>query len=337
MNITYDATKSAPSLNKSVQPRLDQILSGEFLGASRNIRQINDLFCAITETWETSSSKLLIETLLATGDFLIATRGRNTPAIANAVSYFLREINWTQDITVDDIRRLVASRRTEYNAQSLNNAKIIAQFGANLLIDCDTILVHDYSSSMIAILKRLSDLGQQKRLIVTESRALNGGRPIVQEAAAMGHSICYIIDMAFSHFLPEIDAVLIGSERILANGDCWNTVGSYPIAILAHQRQIPFYVATEMIKIDPESILGVRKPIKHHDYSGVLSFPATNEYPESISFIAPDLDNVPAPIISAYITPAGVILPEHIWYEAKRFLDSIGTYLSLPNTETQFR
>ncbi len=311
-----------PPLPEAVHPLIHQLESGEFLGASRNIRQINDLLCAIAEAWQTPSSQELIAALLATGEYFIATRGRNTPAIANAVRLVLKDLKTIPAQTGGDVRRFMEARRAEYNAQSLENARLMAQYGANLLTGCKVILPFDYSSTMMAILKQMAEQGSRVRLIVPESRVLDGGRPIAREATAWGHSVVFILDMAFSHFLRETDAVLIGAESIMANGDCWNTIGSYPIAVLAKSFHVPFYVATELIKIDPFSFEGIRKPILLHDYSQPLKYPASFEHPELVSVVAPDLDNVPGSLISAYITPQGVMLPEHIRREAQDFLPS---------------
>jgi len=334
MTNTEDTPK-LPRLSASARRVVDGLLSGESLGASRNIRRINDLFVSIAEEWETPSSEELITTLLQTGENLIATRGRNTPAIANAIHLVLVGLEQQKAASLAELQAFMVARRDEYNATSLRNTDLLAGYGLNLLAGCEVILAFDYSSSMMAILKRLAETGHQVELIVPESRCLDGGRPIVKEATAWGHSARYILDMAFSHFLRKTDAILIGAETIFANGDCWNTIGSYPIAVLADACRVPFYVPTELIKIDSGSFIGMQKPIKPHDYSEILNYPASFEHSDLVSCVSPDLDNVPASLITAYITPNGVIRPEHIWSEARKFLEGIGVpILQGHSTET---
>lgn len=311
-----------PPLPASAQPLLDQLFSGKFLGASRNTRQINDLFCAIADAWEGAAEELS-KTLLATGEFLAATRGRNTPAIGNAIRLVLSGLDGMESSRVADIRDFIRARREEYNTRSLDNIARIAEYGANLLSGCETVLAYDYSSTMLAILERVADQGQRLRVIVPESRALDGGRPIVNEATARGHSVLFIVDMAFAHFLPESDAVLIGAETIFANGDCWNTIGSYPVALVAYHYHVPFYVATELLKIDPRSFVGLTKSVEPFDYAQILDR-SSLRHPDLVSTVAPDLDNVPASLITAYVTPVGTLLPQHLRAEAERFLESIG-------------
>jgi ribose 1,5-bisphosphate isomerase len=313
-----------PSLPASAQTIVDQLQSGKFLGASRNIRMINDLFCAIADDWETSDAEALINAIHRTGEYFAVTRGINTPCIGNAIRFVLRSLTPEEASTVQAVRELMNARRANYNAQSLRNQQLMAEYGANLLSNVNAILPFDYSSTVQAILRKLAENGCKKRLIVPESRVLDGGRPIAREATAMGHSVVFIVDMAFSHFLREVDALLIGAESFMANGDCWNTIGSYPIAAMAHRLNIPTYVPTELIKIDPLSFTGFQKVIKPLDYSRVLDYPASFEHPELVSVTAPDLDNVPSSLIAGYITPVGVLLPQHVRSEAKAFLQSIG-------------
>jgi ribose 1,5-bisphosphate isomerase len=331
-------TPDLPTLPESARRAVSQLLSGEFLGASRNIRQINDLFVTITKDLQTDSSEELVATLLATGDYLIATRGRNTPAIANAIRLALKDLDHKTSLAPGDVQALMKARRDDYNALSLRNAGLIAEFGANTFATCEVMLPFDYSSSMMIILKRLAERGRKIQLIVLESRCLDGGRPIAAEATAFGHTAVFSVDMAFSHFLRQTDAVLIGTETIFANGDCWNTIGSYPIALMAQMYQVPVYVATELIKIDPDSFVGQQKPIKPHDYSQVLNYPGSFERPDHISVAGPDLDRVPASLITGYITPHGVMPPGQIWNEAYQFLESINVSpLSTASTETEDR
>lgn len=319
-----DGVPAVPPLPAPARSLLDTILGGESLGASRNIRQINDLFVQIVEASTEESPAACINTLHATGDYLIATRGRNTPAIGNAIRLMLNGLDQLDVGTVEELQTHVAERRAEFNTRSLQNKERLAEYGANLLADCKTILPFDYSSTMMAILEALADRGQRLHLIVPESRSLDGGRPIVNEATAMGHAVTFVIDMSFHHFISDVDAVIIGAETIFATGDTWNTVGSYPIAVLADLFQVPFYVATELIKIAPRSFLGMQRAMKPYDYAEILDHPASLRDPDAVSVMAAELDTVPASLITSYVTPQGILLPQHIRSEALVFLSSIG-------------
>ena len=314
-----------PSLSDSAMNLLNDILGGSFLGASRNIRQINGLFRLICVDEKAASTEILLDKLFKVGEYLIVTRGRNTPAIANAIRLMLRDLSAESVGASENLRKTIGTRKEQYNEESMRNRESLARFGANLLSDANTVMAFDFSSTMMAILDELALRGRQITVIVPESRVLDGGLPIANEATAKGHNVIFILDMAFSHFIPDTDAVLIGAETIFANGDCWNTIGSYPIASVAKMQGVPFYVATELIKIDPRSFVGSTKEIKPKDYSERSHHPDTFNQPELVSVIGPEMDNVSSSLITAYVTPKGILPPAHLRQETLFFLESIHT------------
>ena len=176
----------------------------------------------------------------------------------------------------------------------------------------------------MAVLKELGNRRLKKHIIVPESRDLDGGRPIVKEAIAMGHTVDFVIDMATAHFMKTVDAIIIGAETIFANGGCWNTIGSFGIAVLAEYYKIPLYVPTELIKIAPYSYKGIDKVMIYDDYSSLLDYPESFEKPEMITVTAPAFDFVPPEMITAYVTERGIINPYSLSSEAEIFLNEIG-------------
>jgi ribose 1,5-bisphosphate isomerase len=318
-------TPALPPLPETARLLAAELLSGRLLGASRGIRTINDLLCAIAEGWR-SSAEELVETLLRTATFFVATRGLNTPAIGNALNPLIRQLEtWRSASDPDTIREWIETHRNVYNAGSLRNTKRMAEVGASVLADAAAVLAFDYSSTMLAILERLGGCGRAIRVIVPESRCLDGGRAIAEEATVMGHSAVFVPDMSVGHFIGESDAVLIGAETIFANGDCWNTIGSYPLAELARIHHVPFYVATELIKLDTRSFDGIRPSVRPREFGALLGYPETFSHPERISVVAPELDTTPGSLITGYITPVGLLLPAHIREEARKaFASALG-------------
>lgn len=97
-------------------------------------------------------------------------------------------------------------------------------------------------------------------------------------------------------------------------------MGSFPIAVACGYYKVPPYVSTELIKIDTRSFQGIKKPMKQVDYSAVFDYRGSFKHRELVSVTAPNLDNVPAALISGYITERGVIPPANIYGEARSFL-----------------
>ncbi len=322
--IEAEYRKNMPKLPDAVSEIVNKLHSKDELGASRNIRQINDLFCGISDHWEYPNDvNSLINTVKDTGQYFIDNRGKNTPVFGNAINLVLKGIDELADTTVDQVREFLHHSRDTYNQKSLEKVEIISTFGANLLMNANSVMAYDYSSSVMAVLNKVADFGKKLHIIVPESRDLDGGRPIVREATAKGHSVTYIIDFAFHNFMNKIDAVLIGAESFFSNGNCSTTVGSYPVAVFAKMHKVPVYVPTELIKIDSRSYAGLLKPMQLDNYASMLGFPGKFAHPELIEIEAPALDVVPAEYISAYITEKGVMPPGSIWATALDFLNSI--------------
>ena len=323
MPINVDYT-GLPKLPREAMDLVDILYSGKTLGASRNMRQINEIFMTIARTWKGTSAKELVETVRGTGNYIAKTRGKNTPSIGNAINKVLFGLEELAGGDVKDVLSFIKARGEDFNKTSISNVDKIATYGANLLAESKCILAFDYSSSMTAIIKKLGENGQKKHFVIPESRDLDGGRPIVKETIPYGHTVDFIIDMAVFHFIKQVDAVIIGAETVFADGSCWNTVGSYLIALLAQANHVPYFVATELIKIDPRSFGGYIKPLVSEDYSRVLDYPSDFEKTELINVHAPVFDRVPPAMIDSYITEQGVMPPYQIWRQSKEFLSDFG-------------
>ena len=319
-----DEVTGLPKLPAEAQEIVDIMNSGATLGASRNIRQINDVFLNTAKFWAGKDPKELVDAILKTASYYIANRGKNTPAIGNAINKVLLGF---ADLKVNSVEKVVdflETRTKNYNQKSIENIANISRFGANVLESADVILPYDYSSSQMAILSELGKRGKTKHLLIPESRDLDGGRPIVKESIAVGHSVDFVIDMATSYYMNDVDAVILGAETIFANGGCWNTIGSFSMALFADYYKIPVYIATELIKIDPESFKGIEKAIKFDDYSAILGATDTFEHPELVSVTAPALDFVSPNLITGFITEIGIVSPQMLWEKARQFLNEIG-------------
>lgn len=319
-----DDQAGLPPLPPETQESIGIMNRGEELGASRNIRRINNIFILTAKHWQQEDPNSLIKAILGTAKYYIENRGKNTPAIGNAINLVLVGLSDIKAKTNADVLAFLESSCLAYNDNSLTNVKTIASLGANLLSSSSTILAYDYSSSQMAVLNELGKRGQKKHLIIPESRDLDGGRPIVKEATEHGHTVDFVIDMAIAHFMPRVDAVLVGAETIFANGGFWTTIGTLNTAILADYFKVPFYVPTELIKIAPYSYQGIDKTMVFDDYSSLLDYPKSFEHPELISVTAPAFDFIPPPLISSYITERGFVNPSSLGGKAKEYLMGIG-------------
>ena len=314
----YNEVHIKKKLEENCKADLDKIISGEYLGLSRNVRQINSLFSRICKIYENDKYKLL-EIIEMVSEYLIFTRGKNTPSIKNALDLIFVDSTSYKDLSGSEISGIIISRTDQLNEESIRNAEIIANYGAKLLSKSKLIMAFDYSSSVMNVLSKLVDYNNYATIIVPESRILNGGCPIAEEAIKMGHKVEFIFDMAFCLKLKEIDAILIGAESFDINGDCWNTIGSYPISLVAFKHEVPVYVPTEFIKFNYNSLTKKKKKIISDNFREVFNLPSEVSDSKNISFICEELEKIPAKYLKSYITPLGNLSPKQMEIETRKY------------------
>src|SRR5262249_25506868 len=147
--------------------------------------------------------------------------------------------------------------------------------------------------------------GLVTHVFVDETRPLlQGARLTAWELQAEGIPHTLVADAAAGHLLArsDVDCVLVGADRIAANGDTANKIGSYPLAVLAARPEVPFYVVAPTSTVDPDTPTGAEIPIEERDPREVSSrFAARN----------PAFDVTPAELITAIVTELGVHRPPY--------------------------
>jgi translation initiation factor 2B subunit (eIF-2B alpha/beta/delta family) len=164
------------------------------------------------------------------------------------------------------------------------------------------IMTHSYSATTFAVLERLAPRGSP--IIVTESAPLNEGRTTARLLARLGVPVTLISDAQAAAFMPEATAVLVGADTVFANGAVVNKVGTCALALLARNARIPFYVATETLKVAPGR-------------SGAAQ-QAPEERQPGLAIPAVYFDLTPPHLVTALITEEGVFAPKEIRSLAKR-------------------
>jgi methylthioribose-1-phosphate isomerase len=120
-----------------------------------------------------------------------------------------------------------------------------------------------------------------------------------------------IIDSAAGSLMNQgnVDRILVGAVRIMANGDTANKIGTYPLAVLAHENSIPFYVAAPLSMIDMELEKGVNVPVEERSAEEITSFNGSRIAPKKTPAYNPAFDITPHSYITGFITEKGVIEP----------------------------
>jgi methylthioribose-1-phosphate isomerase len=151
-------------------------------------------------------------------------------------------------------------------------------------------------------------------VIANETRPyLQGARLTAWELVQEGIPCTLITDSMAGHLMSkgEVDVVIVGADRIAANGDVANKIGTYPLAVLADRHGIPFYVAAPLSTFDPTLPDGSHIPIEERPAAEVTGYRGTRWAPEGISVRNPAFDVTPAELITGIVCEKGVALPPY--------------------------
>jgi methylthioribose-1-phosphate isomerase len=220
------------------------------------------------------------------------------PTAAN-LAWALREVQAAADPTAR-ARELHAEEVERCRQMSVHAARLVEP-GSRALTHCNTggLATGGQGTALGALTEAWSE-GLLRHVFVGETRPLlQGGRLTAWELEAARIPYTVVADAAAGSLLAggEVDCVLVGADRIAANGDTANKIGTYPLAVLAERHAVPFYVVAPTSTIDLETSTGAEIPIEERDPREVSTrFPARN----------PAFDVTPAELIMAIATELGV-------------------------------
>jgi methylthioribose-1-phosphate isomerase len=122
-----------------------------------------------------------------------------------------------------------------------------------------------------------------------------------------------ITDSMAGHFMSrgQVDLVVVGADRIAANGDVANKIGTYSLAVLAHEHRIPFYVVAPTSTIDLSLVSGADIPIEERSSEEVLQLAGVPTAPEGVQAAHPAFDVTPARLVTAIVTERGILRPPY--------------------------
>jgi methylthioribose-1-phosphate isomerase len=183
--------------------------------------------------------------------------------------------------------------------------------GANILTHCNAgaLATVDYGTA-IGVVRAAHEAGRGIHVYVDETRPfLQGARLTAWELQQLGIPMTLITDNMAGHFMSrgKVDLVVVGADRIAANGDVANKIGTYSLAVLARENGIPFYVAAPMSTVDLSLASGADIPIEERASREVTELAGTPIAPEGVTAAHPAFDVTPARLVSAIITERGVL------------------------------
>ncbi|WP_085507023.1 S-methyl-5-thioribose-1-phosphate isomerase [Thalassobacillus devorans] len=259
-------------------------------------------------------SKGDVEKIRQAGDLLKSTR----PTAVNLMKT-VDEMVATASSAQGDVVETLEQKAVEIIERQLEFEYQLGKYGAELIEDGDTIMTHCHSGALggagyggraLSVLRAAHEQGKNIHVFTCETRPyLQGARITAYELKKFGIPHTLITDnmSGFCMNTGKIDKIVVGSDRVSANGDLANKVGTYMHALAAKENGIPFYTATSSHTIDFDTPSGDAIEVEMRNADEVTQIKGVRIAPEGTSALYPSFDITPNKLISGIITEKGVI------------------------------
>ena len=220
--------------------------------------------------------------------------------------------------SVTEIQQILLDDAKAIHDEDIESQRLIAQFGGELLEDNSTVLTHCNAGALatggvwgtaLGVIRGAVDQGKHVSVIADETRPyLQGARLTAWELMQDDIPVTLITDNMSGHIMKKggVQAVVVGSDRIAANGDVANKIGTYMVAVMAKRHGIPFYVAAPLSTVDLNTPTGDQIPIEERDRLEVTHMKDIQLAPDGVGITNYAFDVTPNDLVTAMITEKGV-------------------------------
>jgi methylthioribose-1-phosphate isomerase len=219
-----------------------------------------------------------------------------------------------------DIKKKLINEAKKIQQYEAEATERLSKYGAELIKAGWTVLTHCNAGPLatcgrgtaLGVIMAAKEQGKQINVLADETRPLlQGARLTAWELQKAGVPVKLITDSMAGHFMKAgiINCVITGADRITANGDTANKIGTYTLAVLAEENKIPFYIAAPVSTIDVSLKTGEEIPIEERNPEEVTHLNGARIAPEGVGALNPAFDVTPHRYITAIITDKGVIRP----------------------------
>ena len=227
--------------------------------------------------------------------------------------------------TAGDARRVLDALRREATAildEDREMCRRIGEHGLALLADGARVLTHCNAGALatagigtaLAPVYLAAERGRRVAVFADETRPLlQGSRLTAWELAQAGIDVTVLADNMAASLMREgrVDLVIVGADRIAANGDVANKIGTYPLALAARHHAVPFYVAAPWSTVDPATPSGDAITIEHRAADELARGFEAPVSPRDVAVYNPAFDVTPAELVTAFVTDRGVVRPPY--------------------------
>ncbi len=272
-----------------------------------------------------ASRATTFDALLADLETAVKGLGATRPTAVNlfwALERMRRVALGARDVPLDGVRQRLAAEAQAILDEDVAANRAMGDHGAALVPAGARILTHCNAGALatagygtaLGVVRSAHAQGKVRLVWVDETRpVMQGSRLTAWELLREQIPHRLVADVVAASLMArgEVDLVVTGADRIAANGDTANKIGTYALAVLAKHHGVPFYVAAPLSTIDPSLPSGASIPIEERDPAEVRRVGAQPTAPETSPVYNPAFDVTPAPLIAAIITERGVFRPPY--------------------------
>ena len=298
----------------------ERIKSLEIQGATNIAVNAIHFLSDFAKRLKSDNLEMCFENLYKAVDILIDTRPTE-PAMKNGLKFIMSKLEKEKESCYAEfISDVIEKYKNQYYDMLQTAKKRIAIIGARRIPDVDTkfnVMTHCHSSLVTAILLEAKSQNKNFKVINTETQPRLQGRKTAKKLVDAGIEVTHVVDSAMRwavrHF--EVNVIIIGADSITSEGTIINKIGSRLLALVAHEEHVPFYVASPLLKYNPETNLGILETIEMRDPKEVW-----DNSPKGIEVLNPAFETVSRRYIDGLITEAGIFASSHVpnyfekWY-----------------------
>ena len=219
--------------------------------------------------------------------------------------------------SVDELKLRLEREAHAIHDEDVESCKAMGRFGAEIVPENARILTHCNAGALatagygtaLGVIRAAAERGKVKQVFADETRPfLQGARLTAWELVRDQVPTTVITESMAGPLMRDhgIDFIVVGADRIAANGDVANKIGTYTVAMMAHAHEVPFYVAAPLSTIDLATPDGTKIPIEQRNAREVTHLGSTRLAPEGASVWNPAFDVTPARLIAGIITEKGI-------------------------------
>ena len=234
-----------------------------------------------------------------------------------AVEHMRGLVKSNRDTSLEDLAGLLVAAAERVKEEDIQACHAMGRHGAELLAENSTILTHCNAGGLatagygtaLGVIRAAHEQGKVTMVFADETRPfLQGARLTAWELHHDGIPVTLIADSMAGLMMRrgKVSAVVVGSDRIAANGDVANKIGTYQVALAAQDNNVPFYVAAPTTTVDLHTPDGDAIPIEERDPREITELAGVRLAPEGIQVANPAFDVTPARLVTAIITETGV-------------------------------